>query len=66
MGFLTDAGATALLNCPAVNDLDILNVAKNSLTKAMVDKLMQLDTEVVADNQDINKTVSNRYEEVWE
>ncbi len=66
LGYLTDAGATALLNCPAVNDLDILNVANNCLTKAMVDKLMQLDTEVVADNQNIHKTVSNRYEPTWE
>jgi len=66
LGFLTDKGATALLNCAAINDLDILNLANNCLTKAMVDKLMQLDTEVVADNQDIHKTVSNRYEPTWE
>ena len=66
MGFLTDAGATALLNCPAVNNLDILSVANNCLTNSMVDKLMQLDTEVVADNQDIYKTASNRYEPTWE
>ena len=66
LGFLTDAGATALLNCPAINDLDILNIASNRLSKTMVDKLMQLDTEVVADNQNIYKTVSNRYEPTWE
>ena len=66
LGFLTDAGATALLNCPAVNNLDILSVANNCLTNSMVDKLMQLDTEVVADNQDIYKTASNRYEPTWE
>ncbi len=66
LGFLTDAGATALLNCPAINDLDILNIASNRLSKTMVDKLMQLDTEVVADNQNIHKTVSNRYEPTWE
>jgi hypothetical protein len=66
LGYLTDAGATALLNCAAVNDLDILNVACNRLSKTMVDKLMQLDTEVVADNQNINKTLPNRYEPTWE
>ena len=66
LGFLTDTGATALLNCPTINDLDILNVANNRLTSEMVDKLMMLDTEVVADYQDIYKTVSNRYEPTWE
>ncbi|MEM7717062.1 MAG: HEAT repeat domain-containing protein [Cyanobacteria bacterium P01_A01_bin.68] len=66
LGFLTDAGGTALLNCPAVNNLDILSVANNCLTNSMIDKLMQLDTEVVADNQDIYKTLSNRYEPTWE
>ena len=66
LGFLTDTGATALLNCPTINDLDILNVANNRLTSEMIDKLMMLDTEVVADYQDIYKTVSNRYEPTWE
>ena len=32
MGSLDDEGAEALLNCPAINNLDTLNISENYLT----------------------------------
>jgi hypothetical protein len=51
LGTLGDEGAEALLNCPAVNHLDTLNVAENFLSDEMVERLKQLDVEVIADDQ---------------
>lgn len=51
LGTLGDEGAEALLNCPAVNHLDILNVADNFLSDEMVERLKQLDIEVIVDDQ---------------
>ncbi len=48
MGTLGDEGAKALLNCPAINQLDTLNVSDNCLTGQMVTQLKQLDIEVIA------------------
>lgn len=54
MGNLEDEGAEFLLNCPAVNQLDTLNVSANRLSHDMVARLKQLDTEVISDNFDYN------------
>lgn len=51
MGTLGDEGAEALLNCPAVNQLDTLNVDDNCLSRPMVARLKQLDIEVIASHQ---------------
>ena len=51
LGTLGDEGAEALLNCPAVNHLDTLNVAENFLSDEMVERLKQLNIEVIADEQ---------------
>jgi hypothetical protein len=51
LGTLGDEGAEALLNCPAVNHLDTLNVAKNFLSDEMVERLKQLNVEAIADDQ---------------
>lgn len=48
MGNLGDEGAEALLNCPAVHQLDTLNVDDNFLSRPMVARLKQLDIEVIA------------------
>lgn len=51
MGTLGEEGAEVLLNCPAVNQLDILNVAENYLSRNMVERLSQLDCQVIAQDQ---------------
>ncbi|KAF3884886.1 MULTISPECIES: hypothetical protein [Nostocales] len=48
MGNLGDEGAEALLNCPAVNQLDTLNVSNNCLTRAMLSRLQDLEIETIA------------------
>lgn len=50
MGTLGDEGAEALLNCPAINRLDTLNVAHNYL-RGIIPRLSQLNCQVIADNQ---------------
>lgn len=52
MGTLTDEGAEALLNCPAINQLHTLNVAKNYLSTNMIQQLSQLNCRVIAEPQD--------------
>ncbi|OYD86859.1 hypothetical protein CDG77_32615 [Nostoc sp. 'Peltigera membranacea cyanobiont' 213] len=51
MGTLTDAGAEELLNCSAINNLDILNVSENFLSQEMIEKFSDLDVRVLANNQ---------------
>ncbi len=51
LGTLGDEGAEALLNCRAVNRLDTLNVSENFLSDEMVERLKQLDVEVIVDEQ---------------
>ena len=51
MGTLTDKGAEVLLNCPAVKQLDILNVAENYLSDEMIERLQQLEVQVIANEQ---------------
>ena len=51
LGTLGDEGAEALLNCPAVNQLNTLNVAENFLSDEMIERLKQLNIEVIADEQ---------------
>ncbi|EAZ90306.1 hypothetical protein [Crocosphaera chwakensis] len=52
-GTLTDKGAEILLNCPAINNLHTLNVSMNLLSPEMVNKLSQLNCNVIAEPQDI-------------
>lgn len=51
MGTLGDDGAEALLNCPAINYLDTLNVSDNCLTYWMMERLNELDIEVIIGEQ---------------
>ncbi|ALF54111.1 hypothetical protein ACX27_16700 [Nostoc piscinale CENA21] len=59
MGTLGDEGAEALLNCPAIQQLDTLNVSDNCLTDNMLARLKQLDIEVISDNP--QKHTEDRY-----
>ncbi len=52
MGSINDEGAEALLNCPFIKNLDTLDVSDNYLSDEMVERLKQLDIEVIADRQD--------------
>lgn len=48
MGTLTEKGALALLDCPAVHQLDILNVSRNYLSEyAIIELSSQLDEQVM-------------------
>ena len=51
MGTLSDKGAEVLLNCPMVKRLDILNVSENYLSDEMIERLQQLDMQVISNNQ---------------
>lgn len=51
MGSLYDYGALALLDCPAINQLDLLNVSANHLSDEMIEMLSALEVEVIADAQ---------------
>lgn len=51
MGTLGDKGAEALLNCPAVNRLDILNVSENFISDNIIERLQQLDVQVISNDQ---------------
>lgn len=64
MGTLTDAGAEELLNCSAINNLDILNISENFLSQEMIDKFSDLDVRVLANNQkaeDEHSYIDGRY-----
>ncbi|MGF1990600.1 MAG: STM4015 family protein [Nostoc sp. ZfuVER08] len=64
MGTLSDAGAEELLNCEAINYLDILNVSESFLSQEMIEKLSGLDVRVLASNQkheDDDSYIHGRY-----
>lgn len=64
MGTLSDAGAEELLNCEAINYLDILNVSESFLSQEMIDKLSGLDVRVLANHQkeeDDDSYIHGRY-----
>ncbi|MEH2264459.1 HEAT repeat domain-containing protein [Nostoc sp.] len=52
MGNLSNYGAEALLNCPAINQLHTLNISNNCLSESMVQRLLQLNCQVIADEQE--------------
>ncbi|MBD2597930.1 HEAT repeat domain-containing protein [Nostoc spongiaeforme FACHB-130] len=47
------SSAQALLNCPAINQLHTLNISNNCLSEGMVQRLLQLNCQVIADEQEI-------------
>lgn len=51
LGTLDDASATKLMDCPAIRDLGILNVAESYLSGAMIDELQTLGIQVVTHGQ---------------
>lgn len=51
LGNLTDEGAEALINCPVINNIEVLNVADNCLSDDMIDTLNNLDFEVIIGTQ---------------
>ncbi|WP_099066026.1 STM4015 family protein [Nostoc linckia] len=64
MGTLSDAGAEELLNCEAINYLDILNVSESFLSQEMIHKLSGLDVRVLANHQkkeDDDSYIHGRY-----
>ncbi|MDZ8105317.1 MAG: STM4015 family protein [Nostoc sp. DedQUE12a] len=64
MGTLIDAGAEELLNCSAINNLDILNISENFLSQEMIEKFSGLDVRVLANNQkaeDDDRYIDGRY-----
>ncbi|WP_375507075.1 hypothetical protein [uncultured Nostoc sp.] len=52
MGNLSNYGAEALLNCPAINQLHTLNISNNYVSESMVQRLLQLNCQVIAEPQD--------------
>lgn len=64
MGTLTDEGAEALLNYPAINQLHTLNVAKNYLSTNMIQRFSQLNCRVIAEPQDYE--YGDRYQALHE
>ncbi len=52
MGKMGDEGANALLNCPAIRQLDTLNISHNCLTDEMIEKMNQLNIEVISEKQE--------------
>ncbi|MGJ5631722.1 hypothetical protein [Nostoc sp. CALU 1950] len=61
-GNLGDKAAEVLLNCQAINRLQILNLSKSHLTKDMVKKLSKLKCQVNAKSQNYYQ----RYSPAWE
>lgn len=49
IGTLNDDGAKALLDCPVINSLDTLNISNNNVSNMMIQRLEQLEIEVVSD-----------------
>ena len=58
-GGLTDKGAEILLNCPAINHLHTLDVSMNLLSSEMVNRLSQLNCNVIAQPQDTQSEWGN-------
>lgn len=48
MGTLGDEAAEALLSCPKIHYLDTLDISENCLSDEMIQKLKQLDIEIIA------------------
>lgn len=63
MGNLGDDGAEALFKCPAINQLDTLNLSENCLTDQMLERLNKLDIEVISGGQ---KYYEDRYDAIAE
>lgn len=61
MGTLTDEGATALLKCSAINNLDILNISENYLSQNAIESLAMLDIQVITDEQKEEEEGYERY-----
>ncbi|MEH2074011.1 MAG: STM4015 family protein [Nostoc sp.] len=64
MGTLSDGGAEELLNCEAINYLDILNVSESFLSQEVIQKLSSLDMRLLASNQkkeDDDSYIHGRY-----
>lgn len=51
MGNLTDDGAEFLLNCSDINQLHTLDVSMNQLSSAMIERLYQLNCQVLVEPQ---------------
>jgi hypothetical protein len=51
LGNLSDEGAAKLLECPAIRDLETLNVSNSYLSGVSIYELRSLGIEVLADNQ---------------
>ncbi len=52
MGNLTDKGVDFLLKSPAVNKLHTLNISNNCISSAMIEKISQLNCQVIAEGWD--------------
>lgn len=51
LGELTDKGAEILINCPIINYLHTLNIAKNCLSEKMTQRFLKLNCQVIAQPQ---------------
>ena len=63
MGTLGNKVALALLESPAINQLDILNVSETFLSDDTIEKLQQLDCQVIADDRDKYYEYCDYYED---
>jgi len=61
LGDLTDKGAEILLNCPDINELDILNVSEARLSDEVIGKLSKLDCRLLAENQETDDDYDDEY-----
>lgn len=52
MGNLSNSGAATLLNSPAIDKLHTLNIANNCVSEGMIQRLLELNCQVIADNQE--------------
>ncbi|BDA76180.1 hypothetical protein CAL7716_103460 (plasmid) [Calothrix sp. PCC 7716] len=59
MGTLGDEAAEALLSCPKIHYLDTLDISENCLSDEMIQKLKQLDIEIIANGY--QKDSEDRY-----
>ncbi len=67
MGNLTDKGVDFLLKSPAVNKLHTLNISNNCISSAMIEKISQLNCQVIAEPQgDIEPYFGYRYCAIYE
>jgi hypothetical protein len=67
MGNLTDKGVEFLLNSSAVDKLHTLNISHNCISSAMIEKISQLNCQVIAEPQgDIEPYFGYRYCAIYE